>query len=516
MMKIKLYLSKMIVLILIATSLLILSVNTSSTITASSLIDHKKSSPSIQALVDLAPIEIISDDNFTDYGFTGTGAAADPYIIENYNITTTSYTGILVKGTTKHFVIRFCYIDSAGYGINFESVVAGTATILNTTLNENTWEAIYLRFSSSVSIINSTMTKNGDGIYLSYSPGTVIINNTLSDNGRYGINMWHSYNTTLTNNLFYNDGVYIYDTSKTNYLNFSFENNLVNGKTLGYYTSIDDLTFTVPDYGQLILVDCKRPTIYNQDLSDTAIGMLLYDCDNADIMNNTCNNNRYGIYLESSTYSDITNNTCNNNIDGIESRYDSHSTFANNTCNNNLYGLRLFISNDCIVSNNTCNDNYWLGIYLWACSRNTIQNNTCLFSDFWGIYLQSSDSCLLTYNLVQYCTEYGMYLDALSYDNIIFSNRFEYNNLGGTSQGCDDGTSNIWFDSVAFVGNWWSDWNGIPPYPIDGDANNIDLFPDGPIIFPEFQTGIQLIFILSLIGVSAVTLSIITKKRSRN
>ncbi len=516
MMKIKIYLSKIIVIILIATSLLILSVNTSSTITASSLIDHKKSSPSIQALVDLVPIEIISDDNFTDYGFTGAGTAADPYVIENYNITTTSYTGILVKGTTKHFVIRFCYIDSAGYGVYFESVTSGTAKILNTTFNENSWEGIYLRDSSSVSIINSTMTKNGEGIHLSHSPGAVFINNTLSDNRMYGINMWYSYNSTLTNNIFYKDGVNIYDTSKTNYLNFSFENNWVNGKILGYYTAIDDLSFTVPDYGQLILVDCKRPIIYNQDLSDTTIGLFLYDCDNADIMNNTCNNNIYGIYLESSTYSTITNNTCNNNFDGIESLYDSHSTFANNTCNyNKEYGLWLFISDDCIVYNNTCNDNYWLGIYIWSCSENTITNNT-INSDHWGIYLQSSDTCLITYNLIEFCTQHGIYLDEFSSDNVIHHNHLSYNYLGGFSQGYDAGTTNIWYDIITLEGNWWSDWTGTPTYPLDGEANNFDPYPKGPFVVSEFSTGIQLIFTLSLIGVSAVTLSIITKKRSRN
>lgn len=518
MMKIKLYLSKIIVLILITTSLLILSVNTSSTIIASSLIDHKKSSPSIQALVDHVPFEIISDDNFTDYGFTGTGAAADPYIIENYNITTTGTTGILVKGTTQHFVIRFCYIDSAGYGINFESVASGTATILNTTLNENSWNGIYLDYSSSVKIINTTTTNSVyTGIDLYYSPGAIIINNTLTDNSGYGIDFWHSNNSTLINNTFYNDGVYIYDISQTNYLNFSFANNWVNGKILGYYTAIDDLTFTVPDYGQLILVNCKRPTIYNQDLSDTAIGMLLYNCDNADIMNNTCNNNKHGIYLESSTYSTITNNTCNNNIEGLKSLYDSYSTFANNTCNNNTkYGLWLFISDDCTVYNNTCNDNELLGIYIWSCSRNTIQNNTCITSNYWGIYLQSSDSCLLTHNLIQNCAQHGIYLRAFSYDNVVHHNHFVANNLGGVSQGFDAGTNNIWYDITTLEGNWWSDWTGTPTYPLDGEANNTDPYPQGSPVVSELPIDIQVIFILSLLGVTVVTLSIFTKYRLKN
>ncbi len=510
--------SKIIVLILITTSLLILSASNNSTITTSSLIDNEKSSPSIQALVDHAPIKIISDDNFTDYGFNGAGTVEDPYIITDYNITTTEIKGIFIKDTTKHFVISYCYIKATGFGINLVSIASGTATILNTTLNEIGLIGVYLEYSSSVSIINCTMTKNGwDGIELFYSPGAVIINNTLSDNGDYGIELWHSNNSTLTNNVFYNDGVYFYDISITNYLNFSFENNWVNGKILGYYKGIDDLTLTDPDYGQLILVNCKRPTIYNQNLSDTAIGMLLYDCDYADIMNNTCSYNQCGIYLESSTYSIIVNNTCNNNEDAIKTMYDYESTFVNNTCNFNFEsGLRLFISHDCIVYNNTYIENVLSAIYIWSCSGNIVTNNTCLSSNYFCIYLESSASCLLAYNDIQYSFLYGIYLNFDSYDNVLHHNKFTDNNLGGDSQGYDDGTNNIWFDTITLEGNWWSDWTGISPYPLDGDANNNDPYPQGPITISEFSTGILIIFILSLFGVAVVPLSLLTKKRMKN
>ncbi len=512
--------SKTSIVFLVIISLLFLSVNQNSTSILAIPVVHNESSSSFQALLDHAPFTIISDNNFTDYGFSGTGTRSDPYMITGYNIITATSYGISVKGTTKHFVISNCYIETVGYGISFESVTSGTATIYNTTLNENNWEGIYLDYSPSVKIINSTMTNNAfNGINLYYSPGAIIINNTLSDNGGgRGITIWHSTNSTLTNNAFYNCGVHIEDISLTNYLNFSFENNWVNGKILGYYTYTDDLIFTTPDYGQLILIYCNRPTIYNQDLSNTRTGMFLYWCDNAEIMNNTCNNNFDGIILEDCTYSTVVNNTCSyNSDDGLETVYDQGSTFANNICNNNGgYGLWLFISDNCIVNNNTCNNNVWLSIYIWSCFGNTIMNNTCIISSHWGIYLQSSDSCLITNNTIQNCADYGIYLNGFSSDNEVYLNYLTDNNLGGTSQGYDDGTDNIWFNTITLEGNWWSDWNGIPPYPLDGAANNNDPYPTGPLIIPELSTGIQIIFILSLFVVALVPLSMITKKRLKN
>ncbi|MBY9001784.1 MAG: right-handed parallel beta-helix repeat-containing protein, partial [Candidatus Heimdallarchaeota archaeon] len=148
--------------------------------------------------------------------------------------------------------------------------------------------------------------------------------------------------------------------------------------------------------------------------------------------------------------------------------------------------------------------------------KNTIKNNTCINSNHWGIYLQSSDTCLLTYNLIQNSAEHGIYLNANSYDNVVHHNTFASNNLGGNSQGYDAGTNNIWFDTITLEGNWWSDWAGVSSYPLDGEANNNDPFPDGPIVISEFSAGIHLIFLLSVSSVVVVTLSIITKNRLKN
>ena len=46
-------------------------------------------------------INIINDDNFTDYGFEGLGSETLPYLIQNLNISTNNDNGIFIKDTTK-------------------------------------------------------------------------------------------------------------------------------------------------------------------------------------------------------------------------------------------------------------------------------------------------------------------------------------------------------------------------------------------------------------------------------
>ena len=56
------------------------------------------------------PISITSDEDFITLGFAGNGTAEDPYIIEGYNITTSTGCGIFITETTKFFIISNCYM----------------------------------------------------------------------------------------------------------------------------------------------------------------------------------------------------------------------------------------------------------------------------------------------------------------------------------------------------------------------------------------------------------------------
>jgi parallel beta-helix repeat protein len=67
------------------------------------------------------PIQIVSDDDFDLFGFTGNGSEDSPYLIENFMIETNStpgfQEGISISGTASHFIIRNCFIRGNVVGI---------------------------------------------------------------------------------------------------------------------------------------------------------------------------------------------------------------------------------------------------------------------------------------------------------------------------------------------------------------------------------------------------------------
>ena len=81
-------------------------------------------------------IKITNDQNFTDYGFLGSGILSDPYLIENYILDSNyqNWEGIWIEDTTKHFTIRNCTIRTFGYCIFIRDVADNTVNIINNTL----------------------------------------------------------------------------------------------------------------------------------------------------------------------------------------------------------------------------------------------------------------------------------------------------------------------------------------------------------------------------------------------
>ena len=456
--------------------------------------------------IEHAAISITHDDNFTDLGFSGTGTSGDPFLISNLNITTTATRGIGIYDTTKHFVITSCYIVANGYGIEIDNAATGTVTILNCTIMSCTWDGMYITNSPSVSIINSTILEcEAEGIKFNSCPGSQLTNNTVQNNGDNGISLWHSSDSTLTDNTLTNDAVFIYDISVENYSNFTMIGNLVNEKAIGYFLDTDDLIISNPIYGQIFVIFCQRITIYNQVVSNGAIGIYLYYSDYAHIYNNTCNNNAgSGISLDYSDHALVENNTCNNNYNSIDLDISTGSTIYNNTCSGNFRSIRLISGDSGEILNNTVYDSGYIGYHIALSDDVIVANNTCIGSVNYGIYFQHTTSCIISYNQIGDCDSYGIYLDSNSLNNIIHHNNFTYNNLGGISQGYDDGSNNVFYDIVSLSGNWWSNWNGSATYPIAGSAGNNDPYPLGMPMVPEFSENLFIILMLSTTGLVVI------------
>jgi len=101
------------------------------------------------------PIEITNDNNFTDFGFPGTGTPEEPYRIDNYQITDYVTNGIYVNGTTKHFVIINCKIGVYRNGILITNAANGTVTVTNNTCNGHRDYGIKIENSHNVTLENN-------------------------------------------------------------------------------------------------------------------------------------------------------------------------------------------------------------------------------------------------------------------------------------------------------------------------------------------------------------------------
>ena len=500
------------------------------------------------------PITITNDDNFTDYLFPGSGTAGEPYIIENYNITTTSNKGIHIYNTTKYFIIRNCYVVANQFCICLSHVAEGTMSIINNICSGSSFYGIHLRYSTGATLTNNTSNNHTIGISLYFSPYASLMNNSCSNNAvginlftsscatltknvfnnnSVGIQLEGSFGATLTDNVFFNDGLYIMEETVEDYLSYIVENNWVNNKPLGFYINLNKITISEPVYGQLIFINCNKTAISNQELSNVYIGIYLKWCENTKLTNNFCNDNHKGIHLDFSSDVILNENTCNNNLyHGIRLVSSPDATLTDNICTNNFYGIAPSLSDGATLTDNICNDNGVTGISLTTCPGSTLTNNICnnnqvsgislssssnttstqntCKNNRWGIRLSGSD-CLLTYNLLQENEEHGIFIHSSSYRNTIHRNSFIDNNPGGTSQAYDEGENNTWYDVKKKKGNYWSDWNQSGSYFIDGRADSIDPYP-----LDKIPKRIDYNFMIIIPSISLLTILLRNSKKKKS
>ena len=461
-------------------------------------------------LIEHDPIIIWNDDDFLSFDFQGDGSKDNPYLIQNYNITTDSKYSIYIKNTYKHFVIQNCFLKAEEYGIYLENIADGTAIIINNVCADNE-NGIFIFNSDNITISNNTCINNlgptGSGISITDSDYCDITNNYCTRYEFYGIKLENAHfcyllNNTCDDNIGITLGVGIF-------LFQSDNNNLVNN--ICRLNKRHGIEIRVSSYSELI--------------------------------NNTCiENENTGIYLSSSPYSTITNNTCLRNKElferfshGINLYNSPYCNLTGNSIGSNVgNGIFLESSSSCIVTNNfiynhTGYEDYIystystiLGhaIYCYQSSNLTIQHNfgsynygSCWIEDSQNIEIASNiwllstnftveiydgSSCTLQNNIMDVSNEsihltdstsnlvasneivnsefYGLSIYGISSENIIHHNSFINNNLEGTSQGYDEGMGNYWFDNITKEGNFWSDWSGIGNYSIDGPANSEDPY----------------------------------------
>jgi len=168
-------------------------------------------------LEEHAPIAIESDEDFLS--FPGSGTIKDPYLIENYNITSNSLFGIYICSTTKHFLIRNCYVDVELIGISIDDIFEGSVRIENNIISnseEYTGKGISIYFATEVVIKNNIIDNHESyGLVLAGIDASYIVGNSFSNNGETGMITAYVRNIGIFENE-YNDnekgGICVFET----------------------------------------------------------------------------------------------------------------------------------------------------------------------------------------------------------------------------------------------------------------------------------------------------------------
>jgi len=108
---------------------------------------------------------------------------------------------------------------------------------------------------------------------------------------------------------------------------------------------------------------------------------------------------------------------------------------------------------------------------LYNSSNNIITNNTVLDHNGIGIYLDNSQNNSFFENNILGNHE-GVYCNPTSENNLFYKNAFAYSFYQNAD---DSGINNHW--NMTDIGNFWSDYQCTPWYPIYGSAGSFDYHP---------------------------------------
>ncbi|MEM4308267.1 MAG: right-handed parallel beta-helix repeat-containing protein [Thermoplasmata archaeon] len=290
------------------------------------------------------PIIIQSDEEFTPAKgvVRGSGTQADPYIIEGWNIdastaNTSEYpfvkVGISISQTTAHFVIRSCYIHSAGaygFGISLGNLKNGK---IENCMITNCSSGISIERCTNLTINGNSISMCEEGISLGgsgYSSENVhITNNSIQSCTSMGIYFHYLYDSTAEHNQIVNTvkGIHVSDCKNC---------------TIAY-NEITGMSFAGISVQASLYGFGNNTIAHNNVCQNQGDGIAIY-CDNNTIAYNNCSfNTGCGIILDwvsgglEASYNMVIGNVVNNNIqDGIHvGAYCTANTIKNNTCMGN-------------------------------------------------------------------------------------------------------------------------------------------------------------------------------------
>jgi parallel beta-helix repeat protein len=344
-----------------------------------------------------------------------------------------------------------CEIRDSRLDCNDDSGVyvyhSGVIDVENVSITANAKYGLQL-IHCTVDVLECDIVENEKGIELVGTWGAASIQNSqFEDNIEYGMGLNHGWNVSATNNTFTDDGIYCLSNAVEDFVDYSMNitSNLVNGKPLVFYDSLQNTTISSP-HGQIILANCSNVVLASLDCSHTAIGISIVSSNSCSVIDSDCSfANLIGVNIIASNFTLIQNVMCENSggagimaIDAVETTlidnrcsdcetgisfvFSQHGLLKGNTItNNSFFGLRLIQSEDVyiysnicdfnlgsglfadtsmrlVIVNNTCNSNAAGGIDIWDSYELVIHSNDCRMNSFSGISLMTCWSCIIAFN----------------------------------------------------------------------------------------------------------------------
>ncbi|MFW6110758.1 MAG: right-handed parallel beta-helix repeat-containing protein [Thermoproteota archaeon] len=353
-------------------------------------------------------------------------------------------------------------IDGAGYSVQGSFVGINMSHTENVTIRNLKVKTGLSKYGYAIGILlesssNNTFTRNQitapydpqsevqylRGISLEASSDNTFLGNTFNlTGGDIGLSLDSgSPHNIISNNAFLNCGITVESPQK------QVANNTLNGKPIVYLEDAEDQVIR-EDAGQVILVNCNRIKVENQDLPQ--VGIQLLGTNHSQVSSNEAD-----IVLTNSTANSISNNTGVIKVFSSEKNTLSKNTWRielfhayNNTLSGNRGGIMAAYSANLTIMDNQLDN----GIRLQNTVHCKIHRNN-ITGNKGGTGITLSSSCLyntITYNTIANHT-YGFYIRYSGY-NTIYANNMVDNKL----QVANLGSKNTWDNGS--IGNYWSDY----------------------------------------------------------
>lgn len=288
--------------------------------------------------------------------------------------------GIIVLDTPNSTISNNTIFNCFGIGIDitrsencticnntaFNNTKAGLALysisysdILSNEVYENSECGIYCEESENCTLYHNNVYSNLEfGIFFRDMDNTTLSNNLIQNNSEIGIQIIQSYNCVIHANSFVNDGLLLTGSTQEEW-HCDISNNIVNGKELGYFWDMENITVDGSLYGEIIIANCTGVDIQGGLFKDSTCGIEIGYSNNCNLYDSMISSCYFGYYSSMS----------------------ENCSIINCTITENELACTVFASHNSVIANSSIYDSNAMAIYCAHSINCTFQNNVLVNSE---------------------------------------------------------------------------------------------------------------------------------------